>query len=278
MIRSILLSVDGSIYTESALRHAIHLAKAFKVRVRVLSVVDVRTFEWAMSIGADAFVPIIPSALYLEETKNLQQQKSDMVLQKSEEILQAADIRFTLHKEVGSPTEVISEYLRTTDLLIMGARGEFAAWKSKNIGATLDYVSRQVHKPIFIVSKDFIAIQKVLAAYDGSDTANKALSLAGYIAERLALPVTVVNVSSRADEATHILDEAKKYLSNFDISCDKVHVRGTPENKICEYAHSKGYDLIVMGAYGRSRIREAILGSTTQTVMRMAQVPVLLAK
>lgn len=58
----------------------------------------------------------------------------------------------------------------------------------------------------------------------------------------------------------------------------KKHLQGSPENKICEFAQDHAYDLIVMGAYGHSRIREAILGSTTQTVMRKAQMPVLLAK
>jgi nucleotide-binding universal stress UspA family protein len=278
MIKSILLSVDGSLYTESAIRNAIHLAHAFGAKIRVLSVVDVRTFEWAMSVGADAFVPIIPSAVYLEETKKLQKQKAEAVLQKSEALLREAGVKFVLNREAGSPTEVISERIRRADLLVMGARGEFAAWKSKEIGATLDYVTRQVRKPILIVSKDFKPITNILAAYDGSDTANKALSLAGYFANKLHLPVTVLAISSRKNGAALMLDEAEEYLGNYDVVCRKIRIAGTPESKICEYAHEHRFDLIVMGAYGHSRIREAILGSTTQTVMRMAQVPVLLAK
>jgi nucleotide-binding universal stress UspA family protein len=278
MIKSILLSIDGSIYTEPAIRNAIYLARAFGAKIRVLSVVDVRTFEWAMSVGADAFVPVIPSAVYLEETKRLQQQKAAATLQKSEELLREANLPYTLSQESGSPTEVISEHIRTADLLMMGARGEFAVWKSKDIGETLDYISRNVYKPIFIVSKDFKPMTKILAAYDGSDTANKALSLAGYFASKLTLAVTVLAVSSRKEEAKRVLKEAEEYLSNYDIKCKKAHFPGSPEAKICGYAHDHQFDLIVMGAYGHSRIREAILGSTTQTVMRMAKIPVLLAK
>ena len=37
-------------------------------------------------------------------------------------------------------------------------------------------------------------------------------------------------------------------------------------------------DLIVMGAYGHSRIRSLILGSTTTQVLRTCQVPVLLLR
>lgn len=278
MIRSLLLSVDGSIYTESAVRTAIYLAQAFKARLRVLSVIDVRTFEWAMSVGADAFVPIIPTAVYLEETKKLQQRKAEAVLQKSDELLRDTGLHYELLLEAGSPTEVICEHLRMVDLSIMGARGEFAIWKSKNIGATLDSVSRQAPKPILIVSRTFRPIHRILAAYDGSATANRALSLAAYFASKLEQSVTVVTIASRQQEAAHALDEAAQYLENCGIPCDGVFVPGVPEQKICDYAHENNFDLIVMGAYGHSRIREAILGSTTQSVMRKAQIPVLLAK
>ena len=37
-------------------------------------------------------------------------------------------------------------------------------------------------------------------------------------------------------------------------------------------------DLVVMGAYGRSRLREAILGGATRDMLAKATVPVLLAR
>ena len=278
MIKSILLSVDGSIYTEAVLRNGIHLAKALDAKLRVLSVIDVRTFEWAMSLGADGFVPVIPSSAYLEESRKLHEEKAEAVLKKSREILQKEHMQFDLEKAAGSPVDVICEQARTVDLIIMGARGEFARWESKMIGATLEAVSRQVNKPILIVSKDFKPFTKILAAYDGSAMANKALGLAGYFAHRLSLPVVLLTVSNKKDDARRIIDEGVKYLSNYDVQCEGVHVKGTPDTQICEFAHDNDIDLIIIGAYGSSRIKEAILGSTTESVMRKSQVPVLLAK
>lgn len=278
MIKSILLSVDGSIYTEAAVLSCVTLARAFSARVRVLSVIDVRTYEWALSVGADSFVPVIPSSGYLEETRKFQKEKAEAALQRSAELLRREQIKHELELTAGSPADTIYEYSRTVDLVVMGARGEFDKWKRKIIGATLEVVSRQIHKPLLIVSREFRPLHKVLVAYDGSSTANKALAMAGHIASRLALPVTILTVSTRKSEARLFLKEAEHYLKNFDLVCESVIVPGTPEQKITEYAEQQAFDLIVMGAYGRSRIREAILGSTTQTVMRDAQVPVLLSK
>lgn len=278
MIKSILLSVDGSIYTESVLRTGIYLAKSLQAKVRALSVIDVRTFEWAMSIGADGFVPIIPSAVYLEESRKLQDEKAQAVLEKSRQILEEEGTSFSVEKASGSPVDVICERARIVDLLIMGARGEFAKWGSKMIGATLEAVTRQVNKPILIVSKVFAPYRKILAPYDGSPTANKALGLAGYLAHNLALPVEVLTVSARKKDAEQVMEEAEHYLQSYEVACTSVHINGAPDTTICEYAHDNGFDLIVMGAYGRSRIREAFLGSTTEAVMRKAQIPVLLAR
>ncbi len=277
MIKSMLLSVDGSIYTEAVLRNGIHLAKALEAKLRVLSVIDVRTFEWAMSLGADGFVPVIPSSAYLEESRKLHEEKADAVLRRSEEILRNEGVEFSLEKASGSPVDVICEQARTVDLIIMGARGEFARWESKMIGATLEAVSRQVNKPLLIVSKEFRPFKKILAAYDGSPTANKALALAGYFANKLGLPIILLTVSNK-EEARQVLEEGEKYLSSYDVKVTAEHVRGAPYQSICDYAHTNDIDLIVMGAYGSSRIKEAILGSTTESVMRRARVPVLLAK
>ena len=64
MFKNILLAVDGSRYTDSVLNTGIELARAFHSFLRVISVADVRVFEWASAIGSDGFVPIAPTGIY----------------------------------------------------------------------------------------------------------------------------------------------------------------------------------------------------------------------
>ena len=277
MIKSILLSIDGSVYTESAIKTGIHLAEKFDAHLHVLSVIDVRTFDWAMS-GANAFAPIIPSSAYLEENKNFQSDKAKAILEKSEELLKMASIKYTLEIASGAPADVICEHERTADLVIMGASGDFTEDQSKIIGENLEAVTRQTFKPLLIVAKAFRPIKSILAAYDGGQLANKGIALAGYFARRLDIPVTVLTASTNEEEASSLLHEAQKYLNYYNIEFKLLHLDGQAETIIHDYANANDMDLIFMGAYGRSRIREAILGSTTQTVIQNAQMPVLLAK
>ncbi|MCH8981779.1 hypothetical protein IH922_07150 [candidate division KSB1 bacterium] len=50
MIKSILLSVDGSTYTDAQVKYCIQLAKAFKCKIKVLSIVDIRIRDKGIGI------------------------------------------------------------------------------------------------------------------------------------------------------------------------------------------------------------------------------------
>ena len=51
---------------------------------------------------------------------------------------------------------------------------------------------------------------------------------------------------------------------------------GQPEKEIADRAEAHDFDLLVMGAYGHSRIRSLLIGSTTTEMIRACKVPVLL--
>jgi len=188
-------------------------------------------------------------------------------------------LHFTLEKESGNPVDIICDKARLVDLVVMGARGEFARWSDKMLGATLEATTRLCIKPIFVSPKKFREIKKILVAYDGSDNSSKALTLAADFATTMNLPVHLLNVNSSEEEGLAILKEAREYLLPYHIPQieDKI-VDGEASQKIVEEAKASGADLIVMGSFGHSRIREAILGSTTVQVMRKADVPLLMAR
>ena len=278
MIKSILLSVDGSTYTDAQVKYCIQLAKAFKCKIKVLSIVDIRIFEWAVVMGTDGFVPMLPSNIYKEEAQKILEAKADAVLDKCSSILKQEGIQFDVEKISGPPVDIICEKSRLVDLLLMGARGEFAKWKSRVVGATLDAVVRQWNKPILITPEKFTKVSKILFAYDGSDRANKALQLAGLFGTELNVPVVILTVHDKKAIRKKFLEEAKIYLEPYEIPVELLGVSGHPEQEILNVADEHQCDLIIMGAFGHSRIRETILGSTTEHILKNKVIPVLLSK
>jgi nucleotide-binding universal stress UspA family protein len=279
MVKSILLAVDGSAFTDPVLQYGMFLSKKFDAQLRVLSVIDIRIFEWAVAIGVEGFAPIIPTSGYQEESQKLLEEKAKEVLNKTEKILQKNNLQFILEKESGNPVDIICDKARLVDLVIMGARGEFAKWSDKMLGATLEATTRLSIKPIFISPKEYSEIKKILVAYDGSENASKALNLAAFFASEIKLPLIVLNVNDSDEEGKRYLEEAREYLEPYDIQqIDEKVIDGEPSDMIVQVAKDGGANLIVMGSYGHSRIREAILGSVTVQTMRKSAFPVLMAR
>lgn len=278
MYNNLLLAVDGSNYTDCILQTGIHLAKMFNSQIQLLTVADVRVFEWASAIGADGFVPIVPSGIYQEESKKILDEKCDKILEKCSHILEKQNIKYRTHRVVGSPADSILEHLHIADLLIMGKQGEFSSWGKKALGATTETVSRASFKPMLVVEKEFNPFKNILIGYDGSKHANHMLLYIAHLAEALKSFVTILCVCNDAELGEEKCNEALEYLSSYKIESTFKVLKGHPEKKIIEYASEGNFDLISMGAFGNSRIKEALLGSTTEHILRFSTTSVLLAK
>lgn len=278
MFKNVLASIDSSPYAKGVLDAAIFLARNFDSRVKILHIVDVRLYEWSVSLGMDGFTSVLPSATYQEESRKLLEERAEEVISKASDILKKNKIGFEVLKEYGPPGDIIVEKGKFSDLTIMGLKGEFARWSSKFLGAVTETVSRQLEKPILFVHPEFTPPNRMMIAYDGSENSIKALSYAGFIAEKLDIPLLILTVNDDDVIAKEIQNEALSYLHSYSIVLEEQICGGLPENQIPEKAKEFQVDFLVMGGYGHSRIREAILGSTTIQVMRNSHIPILLVK
>jgi len=78
------------------------------------------------------------------------------------------------------------------------------------------------------------------------------------------------------DFALKHLKEAETRLekAGFEPKCHMLP--GVPEDVISRYVEEEGMDMLIMGAYGHSRIRQLLIGSTTTEMIRRCRVPVML--
>jgi len=70
-----------------------------------------------------------------------------------------------------------------------------------------------------------------------------------------------------------------KYLSRHGVTSEIRTVPGAPDTAeaLQREAHASGADLIVMGAYGHSRLQEFVLGGATRDVLKNSAIPVFMA-
>lgn len=279
MIKSILLPVDGSTYTESVLAYGRYLAQEFEAALRILTVVDIRLYEWNMTAGTDSFVPVVPSSEFQEESQHMQEEKADRILDKADELFKNSGISYTLHKVSGIPVDEICQAGRTSDLVILGVRGEYERWRNKLLGATVEAVTRQINTSCLLVDKTFSPVEHIHCGYDASKYGVRALQMAAFIASHMKKELHIITVADSDEEGKEILDEAAHYLQPYGIPFKLHQEKGEAAEILVNFRRELADSaLTIIGSYGHSRLREAILGSTTVEVMRRAPKPVLLAK
>lgn len=79
-------------------------------------------------------------------------------------------------------------------------------------------------------------------------------------------------------QAEDALDAAVGRAEEADVAYERIILEGEPHDAIAEYGAEHDIDLIVMGASGRSGLKERLLGSTTDRVIRTADTSVLVAR
>jgi nucleotide-binding universal stress UspA family protein len=74
------------------------------------------------------------------------------------------------------------------------------------------------------------------------------------------------------------LEDVRKKASHVYPNVEAKMVTGEPWEKIIETAREIGADLIVMGTHGRRGVSRALIGSVAEKVVRLATIPVLVAR
>jgi nucleotide-binding universal stress UspA family protein len=284
MIQKILLCVDGSAYAESATSAAISLASKLNASLEILSVVDVRLLEAPWLTDLSGVSGVLPYHSLVPKIREFCETKADTHLQRAGERVREAGLQATTKMETGLLVPTIVKAEKRADLVILGQRGEDSEENSPWLGAHVEPLLRQSIKPCLVTPfhprKPF---QSMLAAFDGSENSRRALTAAIDPARAIGSRLAILHVDSGKEHGLDktpgsILDQGIELARAARLEVVPVLKEGNPEEVITSVAREGNHDLIVMGAYGHTRIRELILGSVTTLVLRKSTIPVLLSR
>jgi len=279
MLKNIVIPTDGSKASLVSIEYSLNIAKLFGAKVTGLSVIDIRRLagpfihDIGTSIGG-----MVPYGSFMDTIKDMLNSAADTALLNLENMCKEKDVPFELKKEEGIITRLISEAAADADLIAMGKTGEHSEWSDALLGSNLESVVRQAHKPILITSEKHTPMTKLLVAYDGSDIAGKALKASAEIAGKMQLPGTVLCVGFGKEKIEELSSRAEQIFKPYSVDFKMSFENGEPENVVLNKFNEGGYDFMAMGAYGHSKIRELILGSTTVHIMRKVDAPLLICR
>lgn len=282
-MKKILTCTDGSVYAASIYDHTAWAATRLDASVHVLHMLDphrekAETADLSGNIGPDSGQHLLKELVAMEETKNrLARERGKHLLEVAKSTLIAKGVQnISVEQQHGELVESVTAMENSADLVVMGKRGEHADFASLHLGSNLERVIRASIRPVLVASRSFVPIQSFLLAYDGGASVQKAVQFAIEQPLLKGLKCHVVRAGRIDDDAKWFMEEAVGMLRKAGYDVTASAISGDPEKVIEETVKKEGIQLLVMGAYGHSRIRNLIIGSTTTAMVRTCPLPILM--
>lgn len=177
-------------------------------------------------------------------------------------------------EKVGSPEKVLSIMGPVSDLIIV-SRPSAKGGKLSRMFMLAALLNSS--RPVLVLpqSKTPPIGKRICIAWNQSAEAALAVSAAMPLL-RLAEHVSIITCgpeSAPGPKSTQLAN----YLRFWGIKPERVRVRGTDETKALIQGYKKTQsDLLVMGAYSHSRLRQRIFGGVTDYMLHQANIPILM--
>ena len=281
----VLACVDASAYADSVVDHAAWAAQRLEAPLTFFHALDRRpqsapVADYSGNIGVHA------ESELLRELVEIDERRAKIAAAHGRSLIERARQRAALSgaaetdgvQRHGRLIETMTELEGDVRLFVLGKRGDGAGALHSPLGSHLERAARSVHRPLLVTPPAFRPIQRFAIAFDGSATTRKGVKMVAASPLLRELPCHLISVTDQPDELREAQAWACQLLAQAGFRVDTVLATGEVDEAMPALIAERDIDLMVMGAYGHSRIRRMLVGSTTTLMLRACPIPVLLLR
>ncbi len=277
MIKHILVPTDGSPAAEVGVRFAAAVATRYAATVRGLHVVDVKLLEGPFLRDISASLGTAPYVNYQGNIAMILEERGKAALESVSRICANHGVECRTELVTGLVVGSIVEQGELADLIILGRSGEHSEWLDGLVGSTTGGVVRRATRPVLVTGRETPGHDLFVAAYDGSGYSRAALRVAAEVTRDWGAALTVL-VVGEGERAEGWAQEAVTYLKPYQLTLHSEVRKGDPSETIVAFAEESRADMLIMGAYGHTKVRRLVVGSTTAYAMNNSPCPLLLTR
>lgn len=283
--RKILACVDNTPMAEVVTDYASWAARRLDAPVELLHVLErhvelSRDQDHSGSIGLDAQEKLMDRLTQedAERTRSAREQGRVLLSVLRERAIRGGAAIVDSRLRHGDIEETLAEQQEGSRLLIIGRNARPKPDARAGLGKHLEWVVRSATRPVLLVTGAFREPKRVLFAFDGSSVTRKGVDMlaASPLLRGLQLQLLTAGESGTADSRS--LDAAVSTLSASGIEASASVRPGSPKEVIAGALAEGGIDMLVMGAYSHSPLRNLFFGSKTTEMLKATCVPTLLLR
>lgn len=283
-MNKVVACIDDSTRAAVVCDFAIWASRLLDVKLEFLHVLDrhperASISDYSGAIGIDSHESLLEQLSALDEERSkLAQEHGRQILQAARQRAEAGGVSVvdTVQRH-GALAETLLDLEPETRLVVMGQH-EQAGVSRWYLDQNAERVVRSLQRPVMVVNGAFKAPERFVIAFDGSDTAMKMVQMVAASPLLKGLDCHLLVAGDPGAPVRESLAQAHESLESEGFAVTEVIRLGEAEQVIRDYVLECQADVLVMGAYGHSRIRHLIMGSTTSTLLRTSPVSMLVLR
>lgn len=179
--------------------------------------------------------------------------------------------------EEGDINAKIRERAIMTDLIVLKVEHPPLGGLSTLRSPFRDIITKS-SRPVLAVPGEAREVKRALLAYDGSLLAKEALFVAAYLAEMWGTELTVFTALQGTNLLAETQDDVRRYLELHEVEAEYVLSEEDKRRALLRATQEHQVDLVIMGGYGNSVLREVMIGSTLDTMLRESAIPIFICR
>lgn len=281
-MKNIVTCIDGSSLTQDVMNASTWAAQKLGAPILLLHALEKNQTgvqDLSGTIGISSREHLLTELAELDEKRaKLALEHGQLMLEDAQSQLAALQLDSRTLQRHGSFVESLKDLEVDTRLFIMGKQGT-AHTSQGMIGSNLENAARSLHQPLMIVPKAFKTPSRFMLAYDGREIADAALEKIANSPLLKDIPCHLVMVDKGRIGQKEALDKAHELLVylGFQVTCHSIEGQNI-QSSLLKFQSENDIDLIVMGAYAHSKVRQFFVGSNTTKMLTESQVPVIILR
>ncbi|GIU47479.1 universal stress protein [Shewanella sp. 10N.261.52.F9] len=281
-MNNIVACIDGSKLTLATCEASAWAAQKIQQPLTLLHVLEKTTrpvvSELSGQIGLGSQEELLNELVELDELRSkvaLKHGKQLLADAKELALVRGVDEVAQLQRH-GNFIETLADFDADLSLLVMGKSGEEHS-ASSTIGSQLESVVRSIKSDIFVVSEYFNPPNAYMIAFDASDASELLIEKVIKSPLLASLECHLVMVSNHGDKSL-AFEGAAERLKQAGLFITQSVLTGAVDEALLSYQQQQQLDMIVMGAYSHTRLRQYFVGSNTTQVLAKSIVPLLIMR
>ena len=284
-MQHVIACIDGSDISSAVCEAAIWAAQRMNMPLTFVHILEnhpmVASEDLSGAIGLGSQELLLAQLTEKDEKRNRQELEFGWVmLEKSREQALAdglVDVR--IRQRHGDVLEALQELQEEARIFVLGRSGEGHDSTKPVLGAHLENALRSIQRPLLVTTAEFSAPSNFMVAYDGRETMDKAVQRTASSPLLQGIPCHLIMVVNELSvEKQTQLDRAKAVLQAEGFEVQASLIGGEVQSALADYQTIHGIQLLAMGAYGHSRVRQFFVGSNTSRMIAAARTPLLILK